>query len=115
MMYRGSGNLWAGVALIAIGLAFLARNYFAIPFFENWWALFILIPAVGSLYGAWQAWRRGSPYAASGSLTVGLVLGAVAGIFLLDLAWRDAWPVLLILAGVGMLLPGLLTRRAPPG
>jgi hypothetical protein len=108
----GWSGAWFGFALIAVGLLFLVQNYLGYEL-HNWWALFVLIPAVGAFSSAWYAWRNGhSVYAAAGSLTMGIVFTAVALIFLLDLPWGRVWPVFLILAGVGMLLPALVGRRA---
>ena len=98
---------WGGIALIALGLVFLVQNYFGLEL-RNWWALFILIPAAGALASGYYNWRVGNIAAAAGSLMVGLVLVAIAGIFLLELPWRLAWPVLLIIAGIGIILPQLV-------
>ena len=100
---------WGGIALIALGLVFFAGNYFGFEL-RNWWALFILIPAAGALSSAYYTWRAGNSAAAAGSLMIGLVFVAIAGIFLLELPWRLAWPVLLIVAGLGIILPQLLRR-----
>jgi len=116
-MYAGSrgGQLWFAVVLIALGVIFLVQNYTGVEL-GNWWALFILIPASGALAAAWAAWRAGMhPVAVSGPLVGGLVMLTVAAIFLLELQWSRVWPVFLILAGIGALLPSLLTRsdRSP--
>jgi hypothetical protein len=111
MRYSGWSGAWLGVALIAMGLFFLVQNYLGYQL-RNWWALFILIPAYGSFIAAWHSWRsRAGAYAAAGSLTMGILFTAVAAIFLLDLPWGRVWPVFIILAGIGMLLPALVTRR----
>ena len=111
MRSGGWSGTWLGVALIAMGLLFLVQNYFGYPL-RNWWALFILIPAVGSFTTAWYSWRSGhGAYAAAGSLTMGVVFTTVAAIFLLELPWGRVWPIFIILAGVGMLLPALIGRR----
>jgi peptidoglycan/LPS O-acetylase OafA/YrhL len=112
-MYSGmrSGQIWFAVALIVIGAIFLLRNYAGLEI-GNWWALFFLIPAVGSLASAWSSWRSGMhPAAVTGQLVGGLILLSVAAIFLLELQWSKIWPVFLILFGVGALLPSLLGRR----
>ena len=109
-----SGQLWFAVALILVGSIFLLRNYSGLEI-GNWWALFILIPAAGSLARAWNGWRSGMhPSAVSGSLIGGLAMLAVAAIFLLDLEWSRAWPIFLILAGVGALLSSVMGRRSRP-
>lgn len=115
-MYAGSrgGQLWFAVVLIALGVIFLVQNYTGMQL-GNWWALFILIPATGALAAAWAAWRAGMhPAAVSGPLVGGLALLTVAAIFLLELQWSRVWPVFLILAGIGALLPSLLDRRDRP-
>ena len=98
---------WGGIALIALGVIFLVQNYLGYEL-RNWWALFILIPAAAALSSAYYAWRAGSSAAAAGSLTMGLVFVAIAAIFLLDLPWRLAWPVLFIVAGLGLIVPQLV-------
>ncbi len=106
-MYAGSrgGQLPFAVVLIALGVIFLVQNYTGMQL-GNWWALFILIPASGALAAAWAAWRAGMhPAAVSGPLVGGLAMLTVAAIFLLELQWSRVWPVFLILAGIGALLP----------
>jgi hypothetical protein len=98
---------WGGIALIALGLIFLVQNYLGLEL-RNWWALFILIPATAALSSAYYTWRAGNTAAAAGSLTMGLVFVAIAAIFLLELPWRLAWPVLLVVAGLGLILPQLV-------
>ena len=111
MRERGWSNAWLGVGLIALGVLFLVQNYLGYEL-HNWWALFILIPAIGSFGAAYSVWREhGSTTAAAGSLTMGILFTAVAAIFLLGLPWGRVWPVFIILAGVGMLIPNLMTRR----
>ena len=112
-MYAGSrgGQLPFAVVLIALGVIFLVQNYTGLEL-GNWWALFILIPASGALAAAWAAWRAEMhPAAVSGPLVGGLAMLTVAAIFLLELQWSRVWPVFLILAGIGALLPSLLDRR----
>lgn len=110
---RSSQILFA-VALILVGAIFLLRNYAGLEI-GNWWALFILIPAGGALTAAWAAWRSGMhPAAVSGPLVGGLAMLTVAAIFLLELQWSRVWPVFLILAGIGALVPSLLGRREHP-
>ena len=111
MRSGGWSGAWLGVALVAMGLLFLVQNYFGYQL-RNWWALFILIPAVGAFTAAWHSWRNHQTvYGAASSLTTGLLFTAVAAIFLLELPWGRVWPVFIILAGIGMLLPALVTQR----
>jgi peptidoglycan/LPS O-acetylase OafA/YrhL len=107
-------QLWFALALIAVGAIFLLRNYVGFEL-GNWWALFILIPAIGSLSASWNAWRSGMhPAAVTGPLIAGLAMLTVAVIFMLELEWGRIWPVFLILAGIGALLPSVVGRRDQP-
>ena len=99
------GGWLVAVVLIIVGIVLLVENVSGrSDLLHNWWALFILIPAIGSLAGAWReyvdAGRRFGPGVVR-PLTIGLVLIAATVIFLLD-AWGEAWPVLLIIIGLGM-------------
>jgi len=94
-----------GIVLIALGLIFLFDSAFGVEL-DNWWALFILIPALVNLNNAWQRYRRAGRWTSSArsALTGGLLIGTVALIFLFDLSWSLFWPVLLIILGAGILL-----------
>jgi hypothetical protein len=101
----------AGGVLILVGLVFLLQNIAGISL-QNWWALFILIPAIGSLWTAWSFYLKNDrtfTAASSGPLIGGIALLAVAGIFLFNLDWGRVWPVFLIIAGAGVLL-GVVRR-----
>jgi hypothetical protein len=72
------GTWLVGLILIVLGGIFLLRNtgIFDIPL-KNWWALFILIPAIGALDTALRMYRSAGNQLtapARGSLLVGLVL-----------------------------------------
>ena len=106
-MQRGSPWI-GGVVLIVLGLIFLAQN---IGGFElgNWWAIFILIPALASLANAWRIYQAHGRLTAQarGPLVGGLILVLVALTFFLGLDWGKIWPLFLILAGVGALAGAL--------
>jgi hypothetical protein len=102
-----------GGVLILVGLVFVLKNVTGVEL-HNWWALFILIPALGSLVTAYQMYvRNGRQFTAAsqGPLVGGILLAAVAAIFLFDIAWEFAWPFLLILAGAAVLLGAFRRRR----
>ncbi|WP_423223024.1 hypothetical protein [Candidatus Amarolinea aalborgensis] len=105
----GGVSPWLGGAiLIVLGLIFLAQNLH-IATFQNWWAIFILIPAVGAFNTAWGRYQAAGARLtsdAAGSLIGGLVLTVVALAFLFNLGLNASlfWPVLLILGGVALLL-----------
>jgi hypothetical protein len=102
------GGAWvAGLILIVLGSMFLLRNtgMFYIPF-KNWWALFILIPAVGAFDTAFRTYRDAGNQltaAARSSLMVGAVLTFVTIMFLFDFSWTYFGPILIILVGIGLI------------
>ena len=109
--HRHDATPWlGGVILIVLGLIFLAQN-FGVATLNNWWALFILIPAVGAFSAAWRRYQAAGESLTSdalGSLIGGLILTAVSLTFLFNLNLGSngnlLWPILLILGGVAVLL-----------
>ena len=104
-----------GLILILLGGAFLLQNLgiFSISF-TNCWALFILLPAIGSFQGGWRIYQQAGnriTAPASASLLVGLVLLMVTAVFLFNLNWSLFGPALLILGGIGTLLVAITTSR----
>jgi hypothetical protein len=102
----------AGGVCIVIGVVFIVRNVAGFSF-DNWWALFILIPAIGSLVTSWQMYQRNGrrfTRASRGPLIGGLFLLGLTAVFLFKLDWSRIWPFILILAGLGVLL-GSLERK----
>jgi len=101
-----NGMPWmGGVVLIIIGVVFLLRQVSGFRL-DNWWALFILIPAVGSFSSAWRAYEnadRKFTATVRGSLIGGLIMVLVAVIFLFNLNWALFFPAILILSGIGLL------------
>ena len=107
---RRKNTAWIGGAvLIVIGIVFLLQNISGIDL-GNWWALFILIPALGSLATAWRIYQIHGRLtsAARGPLVGGFILLLVATIFLFNLDWGKVWPLFLIIAGLGALATSLL-------
>lgn len=108
---RGGGWV-AGLILIVLGAMFLMRNMgtFDIPL-RNWWALFILIPAVGAFDSALRMYRSAGNQLnaqARGSLLVGLVLTFVTAMFLFDISWTFFGPILIILVGIAVIINSML-------
>jgi hypothetical protein len=99
----------AGGALILLGIIFMAQNLGAF-YLQNWWALFILIPAVASFAAAWNSYHANGRLTASGrgSLVVGGILVLLAAALLFGLDFGLLWPVILIVGGVVVLLNALL-------
>lgn len=107
---RANGTWIGGAVLILLGVIFLLQNI-GLATLHNWWALFILIPALGSFSTAYALYRNSGDrltYAARGSLIGGLVFTLLAFAFLFELSFGIFAPVLLIVAGIGLLLNFLL-------
>lgn len=103
---RENSNWIVGAVLIAVGGLFLLNNVLDVSFVTNWWAVFILIPALYNLNRAWQSYRRHGRLTSGGrsALVGGLLILTVAMIFLLNLDWGAIWPVFIIIVGLGILL-----------
>jgi len=111
--YTGGGAWLIGAAFIILGAIFMLQNMGAMRI-QNWWALFILLPAMGAFATAYGAYRNNGgrlSALARGSLISGLVFVAIAAFFLLNLDWIKLWPLLLILVGIGALASALLSGK----
>ncbi len=99
----GDGSWWGGAILILLGAAFLLHSFGA-PIGARWWALFLMIPALGSFDAARHAYRfSGSRDAARGTVIGGLLFTFLTAMLLFDLNWGLLWPVVLVLVGIGLL------------
>ncbi len=104
-----SQGLMTGLVVIAIGLYFLLRNLGVdLPLFymHNWWALFILIAAIGPLTQAIRAWRASGRFDARVGRPAlsAVIIISIALMFLLDVRWELWWPVFVIYGGLWMLV-----------
>jgi cation transport ATPase len=107
---RAGGEWIGGALLLFIGLLLLGRNLNFMTF-DNWWAFFIMLPAIGSFSTAWGMYHAAGGHftmRARSAMIVGLVLTAVTAMFLFNLNWTILGPGLLILAGVGLLVNVIL-------
>jgi hypothetical protein len=107
---HGARMAWVpGLVLIGIGVYFLLNNFTDFEL-NNWWALFILIPAFGSLGNFLRAYKRDGRMSgeARGSFIGSLILFFITAVFIFGWSWGTIWPVFLIIGGVGALLSGLL-------
>jgi hypothetical protein len=105
-----SGTWIGGAVLIGLGVIFLLQNFMNINI-GNWWALFIMIPAMGAFGRAWQAYNEGGSQlnsAARRSLFGGLLLTMLTAVFLFNLSWSVIGPVFLILIGLSVLANGAM-------
>ena len=106
----GRSSSWAlGAVLVLVGIFLMLDNLTTFRF-DNWWALFILIPAIGAFGNAWRIYRKDAHISRSAraSLISAFALVMVASIFLFNLNWTILGPILLVLAGVGVLVNVLL-------
>ena len=112
----GGLNWVAGLILVALGGAFLLQNMGALSItIHNWWALFILIPALGSFDTALRAYRNGGNRlnaTAHGALLAGAFMTVITLAFLFELDWTYFGPMLIILVGIGVLINSLLPGPA---
>jgi len=113
---RSGSRAWmAGLILILLGIAILMRNMGIASFpLNNWWSLFILIPAIGAFDTAIRMYRAAGNQLtapARGSLLVGLVLTLVTAIFLFELSWAIFGPILIILTGISLLANAILPGK----
>jgi hypothetical protein len=105
-----SGTAWVGgVVLIVLGVIFLLQSVSGFTL-NNWWALFILIPAFGSFADAWNIYRQVGRLnkRVRGELISGCVFLLITATFLFNWNWGLVLPVLLIIWGVTILLNSLL-------
>jgi hypothetical protein len=106
----GTG-IWIGLIFIFGGAIVLLNQLNILPFDLNWWALFILFPAFGTLRGAYNRYRS-----MNGVLEMGVMIPALVGLFMLlllvsllagdaiDLNLRTYWPIILIVLGLGLMV-----------
>ena len=104
-----SSSLWIGLAFIAGGAMVLLNQSGLLSFKLNWWAFFILIPAIGSFSNAYHRYR-----ATNNLFEMSVMMPAVIGLVMIGLMinlligngwnfnWNLIWPIMLIIIGLGM-------------
>lgn len=110
---RGGLGWLAGLVLIAIGAFYFLYEFGYVPALTNWWALFLLLPGVGTLSAALGAYRRnGGQWTTEVTLPfiAGLFFMGLTAVFLFDLNYNWLWPLFLIAAGLLIITSSLLTR-----
>jgi hypothetical protein len=106
---RGHKPWGMGLILIAVGVALLASNTVGLHL-TNWWALFILIPAVSSIRKGFAIREETGHYPkpAREAFGWGVVLLLAASMFLFGVDWSVFWPVMLIGVGISAIINNTL-------
>ena len=112
---RQAGGLgwFGGLVLITIGVLYLLHDYGVLPTLTNWWALFLLLPGLGTLSAAIGAYRRNGgqwTMEVTGPFIGGLLFLGLTAVFLFDLNYSWLWPLFLIAAGLLLLAAPMLSR-----
>ena len=105
-----SSNLWIGLAFIAGGVTVLLNQSGLLSFDFNWWAFFIVMPAIGSFRNAYDRYR-----ATNNLFDMGVMMPALIGLFMIGLMynllsgngwnfnWNLLWPLMFMVIGLGMI------------
>jgi hypothetical protein len=105
------GGRWVGGAiLIVLGIFLLMQNQ-GVRLWSNWWAVFILIPAVGAFANAWRNFQVAGNRLTTqvrGALFGGMLLLLTSAMFFFNWNVFIFGPILLIMAGVGFLINGVI-------
>jgi len=103
-------RIFPAIAIIAIGVLFLANNLgYNLTFLDhgNWWAVIILLAAFAPLTHAYERYRAVDKVDAEAMYSMlsaaGVVLVGV--LFLFQLDWGTWWPLFVILGGLFTLIP----------
>jgi hypothetical protein len=104
--FRGMyGYGWFGGALlILLGIVFLLQNFYALPI-NNWWAIFILLPAFIAFNRAWHLYQPEGRlnWLVWRSFLSGLFFTLLTLVLLFNVDWGLFLPILLILFGITLL------------
>jgi hypothetical protein len=97
---------WMGIILIVLGVVFFLQQTRNLPQDFHWWALFLFIPALGSLTGMYYAIQSSGKFnqAARSALGSSVVFFTLATLFLFNLDWAIYWPLMVIAVGFSILL-----------
>ena len=110
---RRGGSITGGFFLIGLAVMLLLQNMNVLSF-GRWWALLIMIPAIGAFVNAWKEYQAADKQLtqrASSAVIGGLILTALTGALLFNMDWGWFGPALLLLAGAGFLGRSLLSTK----
>ncbi len=112
---RDASGGWAGgLILVLLGLIFLLQSL-GVPLIGNWWALFVLLPAIATLGAALNRYVDDGGIISGAVIApaiVGLGFVALAGALFFNIDVGRIWPIGLIVVGVGVFIAGLLRPSA---
>lgn len=108
------GNVWAGLGLIAVGIAFVIAQVIG---WDRIWPLFPMVAGIGFL-----AWYAYTSFKDAGLVFIGIT-GLLAGLFFFGFTlgiWEwgqmsDLWPVFPLIAGVAFLAQFVAERGRDMG
>lgn len=105
---KNSGIVW-GLILIIGGLILIGQQLGWLGPRYNWWALFILAPALASFGSAFTTLQNTGKFGAAvrGGLGGGIVLLTLALMFLFGLDWAVWWPLMVLAGGLSVFLEGI--------
>lgn len=99
-------NSWImALVLIVVGAGLLISNFTGFTF-NNWWALFMVIPAVGMFAAVWRDYQANGRLTgkSTGPLISGLAMVVMMIVFLFNLSWSGLWPLGFIFGGLAIIL-----------
>ncbi len=104
--HRERSSTTTALILIVVGVALLLGRAGLGIRLDNWWALFILIPAATALAAAYRAYQAagGIDREVTSRGLSGAILLLVTAVFLFGLDWGLMGAVVIILVGVAMYL-----------
>jgi hypothetical protein len=97
--------IWGGI-LILVGAALLTGNVTSLHF-DNWWAIIVLALGLRSLWRGWQSRNATGHWGsqARSAIIWGGIITLAGLIFLFGWSWTTLWPLVIIIIGIGSLLP----------
>ena len=104
--YEGQDNNKVfALVLILVGVAVMVGNLTDYSF-ENWWALFMLIPVGAIFMNVWRDYQVNGRLtrSSSGAIIPGVIMLTMIAIFLFNLSWSIFWPVAIIAVGLSILV-----------
>jgi hypothetical protein len=108
-------SAWIGLGGIILGVGFLSHNLGILDpsqYYSRWWALPILIPALGGIVTELVLILRGKMFgfASFGNVIATLVFAVTGLIAFFGLDWNYLWPIFLI--GIGLIILVGVTKNS---